>query len=218
MNNQINESKLKPIRILFQGDSVTDEERDRSNPHHLGKGYAKFCAQSLITKFPARELKFINLGISGNKSEDLLRRWKTDCIDIKPDIVCLMIGINDVWHSYSYGLNITPTEYADNCRQMLEDLKKETYAKIILMEPFLLDNPEKPFRGRLDPNIDILRTLAKEYADLYIPLDGMITAAAIEYPEQELTYDGVHPKEYGAKLIGEWSASAIEKIINKYEL
>lgn len=218
MNNQINESKLKPIRILFQGDSVTDEERDRSNPHHLGKGYAKFCAQSLITKFPARELEFINLGISGNKSEDLLKRWKTDCIDIKPDIVCLMIGINDVWHSYSHGLNITPTEYADNCRQMLEDLKKETYAKIILMEPFLLDNPEKPFRGRLDPNIDILRALAKKYADMYIPLDGMITAAAIEHPEQELTYDGVHPKEYGAKLIGEWSASTIEKIINKYEL
>ena len=59
---------MKTIKILFQGDSVTDEERDRNDPHHLGKGYAKFAAQRLKEVFPQKQLEFLNLGISGNKS------------------------------------------------------------------------------------------------------------------------------------------------------
>ena len=70
---------MKTIKILFQGDSVTDEERDRNDPHHLGKGYAKFAAQRLKEVFPQKQLEFLNLGISGNKSGDLLERWEKDC-------------------------------------------------------------------------------------------------------------------------------------------
>lgn len=67
---------MKTVKILFQGDSVTDEERDRNDPHHLGKGYAKFAAQRLKEVFPQKQLEFLNLGISGNKSGDLLERWE----------------------------------------------------------------------------------------------------------------------------------------------
>lgn len=209
---------MKTVKILFQGDSVTDEERDKSNPHHLGKGYAEFAAQRLKKMFPEKQLEFLNLGISGNKSADLRARWESDCIEIKPDIVSLMIGINDVWHSYAHNLNITTEEYYENCRYMLETVKNKTSARVVVMEPFLLDNPEKPFRARLDPDIDAIRALAREYADLLIPSDGLMAAAAIEYRNVELTYDGVHPKEAGARLIGDWSAEAIGKIIRKYDL
>ena len=66
----------------------------------------------------------------------------------------------------------------------------------------MLDNPEKPFREKLDPDIDAIRALSREYADILVPLDGMMTAAAIEYRNEDLTFDGVHPKEAGARLIG----------------
>ena len=197
---------MKTIKILFQGDSVTDEERDRNDPHHLGKGYAKFAAQRLKEVFPQKQLEFLNLGISGNKSGDLLERWEKDCIAVQPDIVCFMIGINDVWHSYAHGLDI-----------MLETLKSKTKAGLVVMEPFLLDNPEKPFREKLDPDIDAIRALSREYADILVPLDGMMTAAAIEYRNEDLTFDGVHPKEAGARLIGGWASEAIGKVIDKYD-
>ena len=207
---------MKTVKILFQGDSVTDEERDRNDPHHLGKGYAKFAAQRLKEVFPQKQLEFLNLGISGNKSGDLLERWEKDCIAVQPNIVCFMIGINDVWHSYAHGLDITTEEYSENCRRMLEALKSKTKAGLVVMEPFLLDNPE-PFREKLDPDIDAIRALSREYADILVPLDGMMTAAAIEYRNEDLTFDGVHPKEAGARLIGGWASEAIGKVIDKYD-
>ena len=191
---------MKNVKILFQGDSVTDEERDRNDPHHLGKGYAKFAAQRLKEVFPQKQLEFLNLGISGNKSGDLLERWEKDCIAVQPNIVCFMIGINDVWHSYAHGLDITTEEYSENCRRMLEALKSKTKAGLVVMEPFLLD-----------------RALSREYADILVPLDGMMTAAAIEYRNEDLTFDGVHPKEAGARLIGGWASEAIGKVIDKYD-
>jgi len=206
----------KILRILFQGDSVTDEERDRSDPHHLGKGHAKFTAELLREHYGERkEFEFINLGISGNKSEDLYERWQEDCIALKPDIVCFMVGINDVWHCYNHGLDITPEQYGENCEKMFVALQEKTDARLVVMEPFLLDNPEKPFRERLDPNIDKIRALSFKYADEYVPLDGLMTAAAIHFPKDELTYDGVHPREKGARIIARFAADAIISTINK---
>ena len=147
----------------------------------------------------------------------VIERWEKDCIAVQPDIVCFMIGINDVWHSYAHGLDITTEEYSENCRRMLEALKSKTKAGLVVMEPFLLDNPEKPFREKLDPDIDAIRALSREYADILVPLDGMMTAAAIEYRNEDLTFDGVHPKEAGARLIGGWASEAIGKVIDKYD-
>ena len=100
---------------------------------------------------------------------------------------------------------------------MLETLKSKTKAGLVVMEPFLLDNPEKPFREKLDPDIDAIRALSREYADILVPLDGMMTAAAIEYRNDDLTFDGGHPKEACARLIGGWASEAIGKVIDKYD-
>lgn len=204
------------IRLLFQGDSVTDEERDRSDIHSLGKGYAKFCAQMLTEQCPDIDFEFINLGIGGNKSADLLTRWQEDCIDVNPDIVCFMVGVNDVWHSYPpHNLNITPEQYSDNCEKMFVQLREKSNAKLVVMEPFLLEVPDKPFRERMNPNIDVIRRLAQKYADCYVPLDGLMAAAAVHTPIEVLTWDGVHPRDDGAIEIAHWATRAIKRVIRE---
>ena len=86
------------MRILFQGDSITDAGRDRSDYHDLGEGYPKYAAEAIVSKYPDEDFEFINLGISGNQTADLVDRLQSDFIDIQPDFVSILIGINDTWH------------------------------------------------------------------------------------------------------------------------
>ena len=86
------------MKILFQGDSITDADRDREDPHNLGNGYPKDAARFLKEKFPEIDFEFIDLGISGNQTIDLVNRLQSDFIDIQPDIVSILIGVNDTWH------------------------------------------------------------------------------------------------------------------------
>lgn len=88
------------MRVLFQGDSVTDAGRDRTDPHHLGNGYVRFAARMLEERRPDIEWEFLNLGMSCHRSKDLVARWQADCLDFKPDIVSILIGINDVWRGF----------------------------------------------------------------------------------------------------------------------
>lgn len=89
---------MKKIKLLFQGDSITDASRVRDDYHNLGNGYPKFAARYISEKFKNIEFEFINLGISGNQTKDLVERLQSDFIDIQPDIVSILIGVNDVWH------------------------------------------------------------------------------------------------------------------------
>ena len=86
------------MKILFQGDSITDAGRDRSDYHDLGEGYPKYAAEAIVSKYPDEDFEFINLGISGNQTADLVDRLQSDFIDIQPDFVSILIGINDTWH------------------------------------------------------------------------------------------------------------------------
>lgn len=88
------------MKVLFQGDSITDAGRDRTDPHYLGEGYPKYAAEALRAKFPNETFEFINLGISGDRTVDLLNRWQKDCIDVQPDVVSILIGVNDTWRRY----------------------------------------------------------------------------------------------------------------------
>ena len=83
--------------ILFQGDSITDAGRDRANKFGLGKGYPNFVSGHLGAKYPY-QFQYINRGISGNRVVDLYARIKMDMINLKPDYMSILIGINDVWH------------------------------------------------------------------------------------------------------------------------
>ena len=192
------------MKILFQGDSITDAGRGRDNPHVLGVGYPFYAAEFIGKAYPYKEFEFINLGISGNRAESLLERWQTDAIDINPDVISIMIGVNDTWHR-AEKRDWMPHDYFESCyRECLERIKKKTSAKIIILEQFLCYTDDKAyFRCDLDPKIQITRKLAREYADAFVPLDGLFAAEAIKHRVAPTYFapDGVHPSEAGAKFI-----------------
>lgn len=203
------------MRILFQGDSITDAGRDRSDPHHLGGGYPKFVAELLREQYPEMELDFVNFGISGNRTWDLLDRWESDCLAWQPDVVSIMIGINDTWRFYDQGLRTTTEEYEANYRSLLQQIRDHTNAKIVMLEPYLLPvNPDWDcWREDLNPKIDAARRLAREFADVYIPLDGLFAAACVGNEPAAFSGDGVHPNEAGARFIARLYADAVAPYI-----
>lgn len=192
-------------RVLFQGDSITDAGRDRGNEASLGGGYAGMIAAWLTARYPGRKLTFLNRGISGNRVPDLDARWSADCLDIQPDWLSLLIGINDTF-SRVRGNDPTPVKaYEDGCRRLLDRVKEETDAGIILLEPFLLPSNEdlRPFRAMLDEHVDAIRRVARDYNTLYIPLDGLFAAAATQMVPEDWAYDGVHPTAAGHAFIAQ---------------
>ncbi len=203
------------MKILFQGDSITDASRDRSDYHHLGYGYPKYAAGKLMAKMPATDFEFIDLGISGHKVEDLKNRWHTDCVDIAPDLLSILIGVNDTWHHAGDKSWIPNDVFEADYRYILEEAKKIEGIKIIIMEQFLLPNPGiEFFREDIDPKIQIVRKLAREYADAYIPLDGLLAAYSLDIEDKATMSgggDGVHPSPATADFIGGlWAETAFE--------
>lgn len=202
------------MKILFQGDSITDAGRSRENPHILGGGYANIAAKLISAKYPDISFEFINLGISGNKVEDLLARWEKDAIEIQPDIISILIGINDTWHRAAAKYWIKNDIFEWYYRMILARLKEKTKAKIIILEQFLLAVPDKEFfRIDLDPKIQIVRKLAREFADAYIPFDGLFAAASVVRAPTFWADDGVHPSAAGAKFMAEHYLNAVSPVI-----
>ncbi len=204
------------MRILFQGDSITDAGRDYSDPHNLGNGYPRFAAEILKERFPDEELEFLNFGISGNRACDLVARWETDCLDWHPDIVSILIGINDTWRRYDENDTTTAEQFEANYRKLLGGLREKTAAKIVILEQFLLpvDSQKERWHGEdLDEKIQVTRRLAREFADVFVPLDGMLAAACVGQDPSAFSGDSVHPSKEGARLIGEWYADAVAPLL-----
>lgn len=204
------------MRILFQGDSITDASRDRRNYHNMGKGYPKYASELIAEKHPDLDIEFINLGISGNRTHQLYDRLYKDAIELQPDIISILIGINDIWHRYGGDkIMTTDAQLELNYRCILERIRKETNAKIMILSPYLLDCEKVDhMREDLERVLPIVRKLAGEYADVYVPLDIHFEEALKNAPEK-LYYsaDGVHPNENGAMFIGKVYADAIEALI-----
>lgn len=205
----------KKIRLLFQGDSITDMGRDREDIHNLGFGYPKFTAERLVNLHPEIDFEFLNQGISGDRAESLKARWQTDCIDLQPDVVSILIGINDTWHHVA-DQSWMPHSYFEECyRFCLEEIRNKTNARIIMIEQFLLPGNEftEQFRPDMDPKVQVTRKLAREYADVFIPMDGIFAAHCIGVDGTAWAGDCVHPSEAGARLIADAYADAFEKIL-----
>lgn len=204
------------MKIVFQGDSITDAGRDKRNYHNMGNGYPKYAAALIAEAFPDTEFEFINQGISGNRTDQLFDRLYPDAIAFEPDIISILIGINDIWHRHGAGrIETTDEQVATNYRAILERLKKQTNAKIVMLSPFLLDNEEKEaWRPELERLLPIIRSLADEFADVYIPLDKLFEEALKTQPEpQYYSADGVHPNANGAEFIGKHYFNAIAPLL-----
>lgn len=204
------------MKIVFQGDSITDAGRDRRNYHDMGRGYPKYAAEMISDAFPNIDIEFINLGISGNRTDQLFDRLYTDAIAFEPDIISILIGINDVWHRHGASrIETTDTQIETNYRAILARLRTQTNAKIVLLSPFLLDDEEKEaWREEVENVICIVRRLAEEFADVYIPLDQYFVKALESQPiPKYFSADGVHPNQNGSKFIGNLCSEAVSSLI-----
>ena len=206
---------MKKIKLLFQGDSITDAHRNREDHHDLGLGYPKYAAEFIKESYPDVEFEFIDLGIGGNQTKDLVARLESDFIDIQPDIVSILIGVNDTWHHADDHSWIPAELFEERLRTVLDGIRSRTNAKIMILEPFLIPIEDKEFfREDLDFKIDIVRKLALEYADVYLPTDGLLWSAYIGDDPLSFAADGVHPTEKGAEFIGKMYAEYIRPIID----
>lgn len=198
--------------ILFQGDSVTDAGRDKENGNDLGTGYPLLVAARLQSLFPELGLRFLNRGISGNRTKDLLNRWKDDCTAIKPNVLSVLIGINNTWRRFDQNDPTPPEQFESEYGMLLEQARAAKIREIVILEPFLLEvqKEHRAFREDLDPKIAICRRLAREFHATYIPLDGVLNSAASRIEPTYWAGDGIHPTPAGHGLIAEqWFEKAM---------
>jgi lysophospholipase L1-like esterase len=191
-------------RILFQGDSITDCGRDYADSDSLGNGYAMIAASFLAALHQGLAPVCLNRGISGNRAEDLVERWGKDCLDLRPDVLSIMIGINDTWRAFDSNDPTSTEGYARDYRSLLEQARAANPdLKVVLMEPFVLPVPEdrKAWREDLDPRIEVVHGLAAEFGATLVHLDNLLNAACEEQPPAYWAEDGVHPSQPGHALI-----------------
>ena len=208
---------MKRIKILFQGDSITDAGRDRSDIHNLGGGYVPHAARLIQERYPDVEFEFMNLGIGANRTGQLFDRWYPDCIALCPDIVSILIGVNDVWHRRDIIPVFTTDEQVEvNYRSILEQTKKKCPDTAILMiQPYNEGPDQADMRDEVVRVHGIIGKLAEGYADAYLKLDDEMHAHEKYGEYHYFTRDGVHPNEVGVEFIARLYADAISPLIDK---
>jgi len=196
--------------VLFQGDSITDWGRNKNDttPNSfdmLGKGYAYLAAADLLLNHPGKQLSIYNKGISGNKVYQLAERWDTDCLALKPNVLSIMIGVNDFWHTLTNGYKGTIETYRDDYKKLL-DRTKQAFpdVKLIIGEPFAIKGV-KSVNDTWFPKFNEYRAVSKEIADsfgaAFIPYQSIFDEALKSAPGTYWTNDGVHPSIAGANLM-----------------
>ncbi len=199
------------MRIVFLGDSITDSGRDRDDEKSLGNGFVKVLSDKLRPLYPDTDLELINKGVSGNELGDLLNRLREDAIDLKPDAVVIMIGINNTLHKYGDGKELDLDKFERDFITLFTRLKKEGIV-VIFLEPFLLPAPDKRrMRKLFEEELKIIDRVAEEYADEFVPYDEMFQGLVESIPYTEYSEDGVHPTHRCSRLIANTAIKAIRK-------
>lgn len=205
--------------ILFQGDSITDSGRNREDTgfntsRSLGSGYPMLAGAAMLKKFALLDLKIHNKGISGNKVFQLAERWDQDCIDIKPDVLSILIGVNDIWHKLNGQYNGTPEIYRNDYIALIERTKKALPGvRLIICEPFAVKGV-KAVDDKWYPEFYEYQKAARDIADMFqatfIPYQSIFDEAQKKAPGAYWTGDGVHPSLAGAQLMAEAWMKAVK--------
>ena len=203
--------------ILFQGDSITDCGRNREDITSTGVGYAHMVKGQLGCEHPG-EYEFINRGISGNRIVDVYARIKMDIINLKPDYMSLLIGVNDVWHELGGRHNGVAAEKFEKIYDMLiaEILEALPNIKILILEPFVLEGaattateaePDRwdNFRTEVPLRAAAAKRIAEKYGLSFVALQDKFDEACKWEHASYWLYDGVHPTPMGHWIImNEW--------------
>lgn len=193
-------------RILFQGDSITDAGRSREKDYELGKGYPLLVEAELGFEAPG-EYEFLNRGISGNRIVDLYARIKKDLINLKPDILSILIGVNDVWHEIGEQNGVAAEKFYKIYCMLIEEIQAALPdIKIMILEPFVLSGPATEeqidkFSSEVTLRAQMAKKVAERYNLTFIPLQAGFDALAQKAPTTYWLRDGVHPTPKGHEYI-----------------
>ena len=189
--------ELKPnVSIVFIGDSITDADRLEVAYKPFGYGYVHFVAYRLLAEYPEYNLSIINTGISGNTVRDLDYRWEKDCLSHKPDVLSVLIGVNDVFRQYTGGLDtaVLLDEYQLTYERLLSLVREKSNCRLILLEPFMFcgDKTDPAYKS-LQQYIHAVRALAEEFDAVLVPLQELIDEKIKTIPPEKFSDDTVHP-------------------------
>ena len=203
------------MKILFQGDSITDAFRkpEEINPaFQLGNGYAFLVAARLGARHPERRFEFINRGVSGHTVQDVEKRWQADCLDYHPDLLSLLIGVNNIIRRQNGSNDIPDAEVLASYCRMLEQLRTQNpKIRFLLMEPFLIEAGEvtQAWKADLRPIQEGIAAIASEIDAPLIPLQSLFDKALALAPAACWAYDGIHATHAGFQLIADaWLETA----------
>lgn len=198
--------------ILFQGDSISDSGREKkqelpNSASSFGNGYALMIAANLLNNYPEKKLAIYNRGISGNKVFQLSDRWQKDCLDLKPSVMSILIGVNDYWHKRNGQYDGTTEVFETDYRKLLTRTKESLPdIKLVICQPFVLTETSAVDETWLEPfkvYQDISAKMADEFGAIWVPFQKIFTAAAKQTPAKYWTGDGVHPSMAGSQLMAE---------------
>jgi lysophospholipase L1-like esterase len=213
-NSEIQGVSLKKDSIiLFQGDSITDAGRKReavncNSTDMLGLGYSLFTATSILKKHADKQPKIYNRGISGNKVFQLRERWETDAIAFTPDVLSILIGVNDYWHTLSHGYKGTLEIYENDYRDLLKLTKEKLpNVQLVICEPFILKGGSAIKEDAWLPMFNDYRAAAKklasEFKAVFVPFQAAFDKAMKVAPTKYWSADGVHPDLPGRQLMAD---------------
>ena len=196
--------------IVFQGDSITDSGRKKDDLNYntagsFGNGYAMIAASDLLFKGADKNLKIYNRGISGNKVYQLAERWEKDCLELKPDVLSILIGVNDFWHTLVNNYKGTVKSYSDDMSALLKLTKEKIpNIKLVIGEPFALPgikSVDEKWYPVFDEYRSAARQIAQNFDAVFIPYQSIFDEAKRSAPGVYWTHDGVHPTLAGAHLM-----------------
>jgi lysophospholipase L1-like esterase len=201
--------KQDHLLFLFQGDSITDGNRGRNNdPNHImGHGYAFSIASRVGARFPAKALTFYNRGISGNTIPDLIARWQKDTLELKPDVVSILIGVNDSDVAIRQKDTDATRKYEEGYRVLINQTKRQLLdSLLVLCEPFIapvgrVKENWSNWQNEMQKKQEVVQRLSIEYRTLFVPLQKVFDDAAKQASADYWIWDGIHPTVAGHELI-----------------
>lgn len=211
--------------VLFQGDSITDGNRGRNeDPNHiLGHGYAFILAAKHGSRQMGEGITFINRGISGNNLADLEARWSQDTLNLKPSVLSILVGINDIDQARRAGKTLDLRDWEDRYSKLLTATKSAIPGvKLVLCEPFVLEVGDSAVyrarRQQADQASEIVRSLAHRFDAALVPLQQVFDEAAKKAPAKDWIWDGIHPTYAGHQLMAEaWEKACRLKFVSPLE-
>ncbi len=203
--------------LLFIGDSISDYERTRPIGEGLfnawGRSYVACAGALLGCMYPELHLRVINMGISGNQVRDLDKRWQTDVMDLKPDWVSVLIGINDVWRQFDSPQmpeqHVPLDEYESTYRSLIERTLPHVKGMILMTPYYMEPNKGDAMRAQMDKYGAVVRKLAEEYKLVFVDLQEGWDRLFQHMHSTNIAWDRVHPNQTGCMYIAKQFLAAI---------